>query len=88
MIQFFDLSCILCGEALAARLACGVCGKYILAQPNAAQLTEIAMLADAGHIEPFISQVLPLKEACQAHQLSQKGHTRGKIVLQVIESDI
>jgi NADPH:quinone reductase-like Zn-dependent oxidoreductase len=66
----------------------GVRGKYILVQPDAVQLTEIAMLADAGHVKPFINTVLPLKEARQAHKLSQKGHTRGKIVLQVIKSDI
>jgi len=62
-------------------------GKYILAQPNAAQLAEIAELVDAGHLKPFISTVLPLKEARKAHKLSQTGHTRGKIVLQVIKSD-
>lgn len=66
----------------------GVRGKYIRTQANAAQLAEIAKLVDAGHVKPFISQVLPLKEAHKAHKLSQTGHTRGKIVLQVIESDI
>lgn len=66
----------------------GVHSKYILAQPNAAQLAEIAILADTGYIKPFISQVLPLKEVRRAHVLSQKGHTRGKIVLRIIESDI
>jgi len=51
-------------------------------------LAEIAKLVDAGHIKPFISTVLPLKETRKAHKISQKGHTRGKIVLKVIESDI
>ncbi|HIJ71378.1 MAG TPA: NADP-dependent oxidoreductase [Planctomycetes bacterium] len=64
--------------------AYGVCGKYVRAQPNAQQLAEIAELIDSGHIRPFISQVLSLKEADKAHKLSQKGHTRGKIVLKVI----
>lgn len=63
----------------------GVRGKYILVQPNKVQLTEIAMLADAGHVKPTIETVLPLKNARKAHKLSQKGHTRGKIVLQVVE---
>lgn len=66
----------------------GVRGKYIRTQANTKQLTEIAKLVDAGHVKPFINTVLPLKEARQAHKLSQKGHTRGKIVLQVIKSDI
>ena len=64
--------------------AYGVRGKYILAQPNAAQLTEIARLVDAGHVKPTIDTVLPLKEAGKAHKISQKGHTRGKIVLRVV----
>ncbi|MHC4748934.1 MAG: NADP-dependent oxidoreductase [Planctomycetota bacterium] len=63
----------------------GVRGKYILARPDAAQLTKIAMLADAGHVEPTINTVLPLKDAHKAHKISKKGHTRGKIVLQVVE---
>ena len=65
--------------------AYGMRGKYILAQPNAAQLTEIARLVDAGHVKPTVDTVLPLKEARKAHKLSQKGHTRGKIVLRVVE---
>jgi len=63
----------------------GVRGKYILVQPDAVQLMEIAMLADAGHVKPTIETVLPLKDVRKAHKLSQKGHTRGKIVLQVIK---
>lgn len=51
-------------------------------------LTNIAKLVDAGHIKPFINTVFPLKEARKAHKLSQKGRTRGKIVLHVIGSDI
>jgi NADPH:quinone reductase-like Zn-dependent oxidoreductase len=65
--------------------AYGVRGKYILAQRNAAQLAEIAGLVDAGHIKPAIDTVLLLKEARKAHELSEEGHTRGKIVLRVVE---
>jgi len=65
--------------------AYGVRCKYILAQPNGAQLAEIARLVDAGHVKPTIATVLPLKQAAKAHELSQGGHTRGKIVLQVVE---
>lgn len=63
----------------------GVRGKYILVQPNKVQLTEVANLVDAGHVKPTIDAVLSLKEARKAHKLSKKGHTRGKIVLQVVE---
>lgn len=63
----------------------GACGKYILARPDGAQLTEIAKLVDTGHVKPVIDAVLPLKEVGKAHELSQRGHTRGKIVLRIVE---
>jgi NADPH:quinone reductase-like Zn-dependent oxidoreductase len=65
--------------------AYGVRGKYMLVQPDSVQLTEIAMLTDAGHLKPAVETVLPLKEVRIAHKLSQTGHARGKIVLEVVE---
>lgn len=66
----------------------GVRAKHVRPpEVKSSVLTDIAKLVDAGHVKPFVSRVLPLKEARQAHKLSQKGHTRGKIVLRVIESD-
>ncbi|HMV86847.1 MAG TPA: NADP-dependent oxidoreductase [Blastocatellia bacterium] len=67
-------------ELAAAR---GVSAAMVQVQPNAAQLAEIAALADAGKIVPNIETVLPLSEFQRAHELSQSGRTRGKIVLQV-----
>lgn len=52
-------------------------------QPNAAQLEAIAKLVDAGKLASNVETVLPLAEAKRAHALSQGGHTRGKIVLQI-----
>lgn len=63
----------------------GVRQAYVFIQPNAAWLTEIAGLIDAGAIKPIVETVLPLSEARKAHELSASGHTRGKIVLQVVE---
>lgn len=37
----------------------------------------------AGEVRVEISEVLPLAEVQQAHELSESGHTRGKIVLTV-----
>lgn len=47
------------------------------------QLQQIAGLIDAGKVRPIIAQILPLKDAAEAHRISEKGHTRGKIILQV-----
>jgi NADPH:quinone reductase-like Zn-dependent oxidoreductase len=53
-------------------------------QPNGAQLAEIARLVDSGKVKPAIDRILPLSEARRAHELSQSGHTRGKMVLRVM----
>jgi NADPH:quinone reductase-like Zn-dependent oxidoreductase len=51
---------------------------------NAEQLTQIAQLADAGKVQPEIAAVFPLREAAEAHRMSETEHVRGKIVLQVV----
>jgi NADPH:quinone reductase-like Zn-dependent oxidoreductase len=61
----------------------GVSGNGVSVRPDPAQLTQIAGLINAGKVKPAVSQVLPLAQAVLAHELSQAGHVRGKIVLQV-----
>lgn len=56
---------------------------YVFIDPRADWLTEMAQLIDAGQVKPIVETVLPLDQAAEAHRLSQSGHTRGKIVLQV-----
>jgi NADPH:quinone reductase-like Zn-dependent oxidoreductase len=68
-------------EELAA--AYQVRQAFASAVMDARVLREIASLVDQGVVKPVISTVLPLREASQAHQLSQSMHTRGKIVLDV-----
>ncbi|MCG3122169.1 MAG: 2-haloacrylate reductase [Phycisphaerales bacterium] len=62
----------------------GIRGKAFLVQPNGAQLAEIAALIDSGALKPTVSHVFPLDQAGKAHEQSQTGHTRGKIVLEVV----
>jgi NADPH:quinone reductase-like Zn-dependent oxidoreductase len=61
----------------------GVRQSYVFIQPNATQLAELAKLADSGKLKAVVETVLPLSEARRAHELSQAGHVRGKIVLKV-----
>jgi NADPH:quinone reductase-like Zn-dependent oxidoreductase len=61
----------------------GVRGEGIMVHPDAGQLTRIAALIDAGKLRPAVTTILPLAEAARAHDLSQTGRVRGKIVLQV-----
>jgi NADPH:quinone reductase-like Zn-dependent oxidoreductase len=37
----------------------------------------------AGEVHLEIAQALPLAEVSRAHELSESGHTRGKIILTV-----
>lgn len=61
----------------------GVRQAYVFVQPNATELAEIVRLVDTGRVKPFVETVLPLSEARKAQELSESGHTRGKIVLKV-----
>ncbi|NEQ24565.1 MAG: NADP-dependent oxidoreductase [Microcoleus sp. SIO2G3] len=64
--------------------AYNVRGMMFSVKPNAAQLTEIGKLLDAGQLKLRVGAVLPLAEARQGHELIQKSHKNGKIVLQVV----
>ena len=66
----------------AAR-ARGVRAELLVMSPSSEQLTRIAELVAGGEVRVEISEVLPLAEVQQAHELSESGHTRGKIVLTV-----
>jgi NADPH:quinone reductase-like Zn-dependent oxidoreductase len=51
--------------------------------PSSEQLARIAALVADGVVRVEIAHTFPLEEARQAHELSEAGHTRGKIVLSV-----
>ncbi len=61
----------------------GVRGEGVMVRPDAAQLARIAALIDGGDLKPAVTEIMPLAEAAHAHELSQAGHVRGKIVLRV-----
>jgi len=65
--------------------ALGVRAAFVAGHPSGAQLAEIAKLIDSGELKLTIDRILPLSEVRRAHELSQSGHTRGKIVLRVKE---
>jgi NADPH:quinone reductase-like Zn-dependent oxidoreductase len=65
----------------------GVRAVLLGAQPNGAQLAEISKIIEAGKLAPIIDRILPLSEARRAHELSQSGHTHGKIALRVSNGD-
>ncbi len=61
----------------------GVRAKFIFTQANAGQLAEIAGVVDSGNLKAYVETILPLSAAKRAQELSQRGHTCGKLVLLV-----
>ena len=57
--------------------------QNFVAQRDPSHLAQVARLVDQGAIKPRVGRVLPLAEARQAQDLSQKGSSGGKIVLRV-----
>jgi len=62
----------------------GVRQAFVFTQPNAAQLAEIAKLVETVKLKAIVETVLPLSDATRGQELSERGHTRGKIVLRVL----
>ncbi len=58
-------------------------GRYLFVRPDAADLTELGKLADAGKLTVPVASTFPLSQAASAQALSAEGRTRGKIVLLV-----
>jgi NADPH:quinone reductase-like Zn-dependent oxidoreductase len=65
--------------------ALGIQAAFVASHPNGAELAKIAELIDSGDLKPIVNRILTLSEARRAHELSQTGHTHGKIVLRVKE---
>jgi len=61
----------------------GVRSTSILVYPDGSQMAQIAALVDSGTIKPHVDAVFPLAEAAQAHEYVHRGHTRGKVVLEL-----
>jgi NADPH:quinone reductase-like Zn-dependent oxidoreductase len=58
-------------------------GTNFWVRPNAADLTALGDLADAGLLKIQVAQTFPLEEAAAAHELSATGHVQGKVVIRV-----
>lgn len=69
----------------AAADAAGVRTSAFMVEPDAPALTRIAGLIDAGEVRVEVEAVFPLAQAAQAHERSEAGHTRGKLVLSVVD---
>jgi NADPH:quinone reductase-like Zn-dependent oxidoreductase len=68
-------------EAAAAH---GVRQAFVFIKPSAEQLSSIAALVEAEKLKAIVETTLPLSDATRAQEVSERGHTRGKIVLRVV----
>jgi len=59
-------------------------GRYT-AQPNGAQLQEIAELIDQGKVKVVVASNFELREAAEAQAAVRDKHIRGKVVLKVVD---
>ncbi|HEY0513327.1 MAG TPA: NAD(P)-dependent alcohol dehydrogenase [Thermoanaerobaculia bacterium] len=57
--------------------------RFIIAKHNAPDLEILAHLVDQGRLRPEVQEVFPLERVAAAHDLSEAGHVRGKLVLRV-----
>jgi NADPH:quinone reductase-like Zn-dependent oxidoreductase len=64
----------------------GKVGKSFMTISNGARLQEIAGLIDKRMLRVVIDKKFPLAQVKEAHELSQSGKTRGKIILSIVDS--
>jgi NADPH:quinone reductase-like Zn-dependent oxidoreductase len=61
----------------------GARAELLVMSPSSDQLARIAELVAGGAVNVAIADVLPISDIQRAHERSESGHTRGKIVLTV-----
>ena len=65
-------------EAAQAR---GARAELLIMNPDPEQLARIADLVASGDVRVELAEVLPLAQVARAHELSESGHVRGKLIL-------
>lgn len=58
-------------------------GRWVWVRPDREQLAQLTALTEAGRLRVPVAAVVDLAETARAFELSQQGHTRGKIVIRV-----
>ena len=69
--------------SIADHTVTGAGGQWMWVRPVAADLARLARLADEGRLTVPVARTFPLAELAAAFELSQGGHTAGKIVIEV-----
>ncbi|MBT2408323.1 MULTISPECIES: NADP-dependent oxidoreductase [unclassified Streptomyces] len=61
----------------------GAGGQWMWVRPVGSDLAELGRLADSGRLTVPVAKTFPLSELAAAFELSQAGHTAGKIIVEV-----
>lgn len=65
----------------------GVTVKVAPILPKPSILESLLAMVEAGELRPAVDKTLPITEFARAHELSETGHVRGKIVMLIRNSD-
>jgi NADPH:quinone reductase-like Zn-dependent oxidoreductase len=63
-------------------------GKRLLVtrvKARGGELEKISALIEAGKVRPVVEKVFALDQIAEAHQVSERGHVRGKLVMRIRE---
>lgn len=69
--------------SIADHTVIGAGGQWMWVRPVADDLAELGRLADSGLLTVPVAETFPLAELAAAFELSQAGHTAGKIVIEL-----
>ncbi|MBW5485170.1 NADP-dependent oxidoreductase [Streptomyces bambusae] len=69
--------------SIADHSVMGAGGQWMWVRPSGRDLTELGRLADAGQLTVTVARTFPLGALAEAFELSQAGHTAGKIVIKI-----
>ena len=56
---------------------------FVMSKANGALMREVSRLVAAGQLVPVVEASYPLERVAEAHAHLERGHMRGKIVIQV-----
>lgn len=71
----------LLAERVTSQRALGRSYHWSFAQPNGAALATVAEMVDAGKVRPVMDQTFPLARIVEAHEYSEAGLARGRILI-------
>lgn len=55
--------------------------RYVVVRPDGTALRTLAEAVDDGRLRVIAQEVLPLADPARAHKLVERGHVRGKVIL-------